>query len=192
MPFNIPNPEEAITKVIDQVGGELKEKDKRTLEKALHDVIIHGKTPKEAFEMTAKDMECMYAYAYNLFTHGKYKDSLILMRHMLDLDPTNPRYPLACGAACQQMKNYERAAGYYLVAFHINREDPIPVYYMYECFRNMNDPLMALIMLDNVIAIAGDRPEHAILKERVMRTRSTLAEELNSREQEEEAKKNEA
>lgn len=178
MPFDIPDPTGAIEKVMDKAGEDLKEKDRVAFEKLLNDVLAEGKSPKESLKISPRYMESLYAYAYNFFTHGKFKDSLLLMRFLMDIDQENPRYPLACGAAYQQMKDYEMAAGYYLVAFHLDQQDPIPLYYMYECFKNQNDMYSAMMMLNSIVTIAADRPEHAVLKERVERTRQTLVEQF--------------
>lgn len=180
MPYNLKDPEKIIETTLDQLvdNGQLKEKDKAKLEKVMADVFIEQKAPKEALNLTVNDVECMYSYAYNLFTHGKFLDAKIMMKFLMSLDPEDARYPLGCGAALQQLKDYEMAASYYLLAFHLDQEDPVPLYYMYECFKKLNDPYNALLMLENIVQRAGNKPEHAVLVERARRTRDTLKQEL--------------
>lgn len=162
---------------LEQQDVQLKKKERARFEAAIKE-IIHGKKPKDAFGMSDKEIENMYAFGYNLFTHGKYNDSQLMMRHLMSLDPDDYRYPLACAAAYHQMKDYERAAPFYINASKLNPETPLPHYYLYDCFKNLNEPLSALLMLDNVIARCGDNPNHAVLKERTTRMRASLDKEI--------------
>lgn len=180
MPYNFSNPEQLIEQTLDKLldSGRLKEKEKGRFEKILRDVFIEQKTPKESIGFTDRDMESMYSYGYNLFTHGKFFESRLMMEHLMSLDPDSARYPFACGAAYQQLKDYQMAASYYLLAFHLDQEDPIPLYHMFECFKNLNDLNSAYMMLENIVQRAKDKPEHSILVERARRTRDSLYQEI--------------
>lgn len=180
MAFDIPNPQEAIEYTMENLGVELTESDRKKVKKILEDVVIQGKSPKKAIGLTPQDLENMYCYAYNLFTHGKFLESRLMMEHLLALDPEDSRYAIGCGAAFQQLKDYQMAAGYYLLAYQIDPQDPIPLYYTYECFMRLNEPISALSMLDKIILTIEDKPEHAILKERVQKTIETLVQDIRN------------
>lgn len=184
MPKNDLDIEHMIEKTMDKLSGQLKEREKPAVEKMLRKVFIDGKTPKEAIGLTEKELETMYSYGYNLFTHGKFKDARLMMEHLLSLDPQE-RYALGCGASFHQLKDYERAAGYYLLAFQLSKEEqnPLPLYYAYDCFKNLNELRSAALMLEYTIGAAGDKPEHAILKERAMRTRESVFRDIRDNEQ---------
>lgn len=177
--------DEAIEKAINNVeikmqkeGSQLKPKDRAKVESFLRDTIENGKLPKDALGMSDVDMEKFYAFAYNLYTHGKYREAKALMYHMMELDPKNSRYPMGIAACLHQLKNYGLASGFYLISATLDPLSPIPFYYMYDCFKNLNDLSSALLMLDIVIEKCADNPEHAILKERSIRTQESL--KLNS------------
>lgn len=171
--------EDFLERTMNKLSSQLKEREKPAVEKMLRKIFVEGKTPKEAIGFTEKEMESMYAYAYNLFTHGKFKESRLMMEHLLSLDPQS-RYALGVAASFHQMKDYRKAAGYYTVAFHLSgdKQDPVPLYYMYDCFKNLNDFRSAAVALEYTILAAGDKPEHAVLKERVLRTRESNYREI--------------
>lgn len=177
--------QEMIDKVMDKLdiklekkGMNLKKRERDKFEKALKVMVSEFKTPAEAFGMSPKELENMYVFGYNLFKNGKYNDAMLMMRHLMQLDANNPRYALGAGAAYHQMKDYERANGFYSLASDLDQENPLPMYYMYDCFKKLNELHCALLMLDNVIARCGDKPEHAVLKERATLTRASLAQEI--------------
>jgi type III secretion system low calcium response chaperone LcrH/SycD len=184
MPYDIKNAEQLIEKTIEKLSEnqQIKNRDKQALEKVLQDVFIHQKTPKEAMGMSDKEIESLYSFGYNLFTHGKFLESRLIMDYLMRLNPEDARYPLACGAAFQQLKDYQMATAYYLLAFHLDQENPIPLYYMYECFKNLDEPRSAFMMLENIVERFKDKPEHAVLVERAKRSQGPILQSIDESE----------
>lgn len=172
-----------VERLMAKLDERLKEREKPQVKAMLRKIFIEGKSAREALNLSEREMENMYAYAYNLFTHGKFKDARLMLEHLISLDPTNQKYALGCGAAFHQLKDYDMANGFYLLAHELDPSDPSPLYYMYDCFKNQGEQESAFMMLENVIAIAGERPEHAVLKERAIRTKNSMLQDITSRRQ---------
>ncbi len=46
---------------------------------------------------------------------------------------------MGIGACLHQLKNYELASGFYLISATLDPLSPVPFYYMYNCFINLED-----------------------------------------------------
>lgn len=124
--------------------------------------------PYEAMGISKEIIEEMYAQGYHFFQSGKFKDALgqfIIVNQLAG--GSDPRFLFAIAATHHQMKNYQEAAGFYMFYEALHRTDPLPYYYLYDCFKNLNEPEMAINSLRGAARLAEKIPQYASLKARI-------------------------
>lgn len=124
--------------------------------------------PYEAMGIPKEMVEEMYAQGYHFFQSGKFKDALncfITVDRMAG--GSEPRFLFSIAATYHQMKRYEEAAGLYMFYEALHPTDPLPYYYLYDCFKNLNQPEMALNSLRGAARLAAKTPKYATLKARI-------------------------
>ncbi len=148
-----------------QVQSKVPDKWRPLCEKALREVFYEGKSPSEAMNISSETIEKLYQQGYHLFKSGKFKEALeiFVVLNQLSLG-TDSRFLYSIAATHHQMKQYDKAAAHYLVYQILYPTDPYPCYYLYDCFKNMGEPLMAKKSLMAVEAISKDTPSFADLK----------------------------
>lgn len=139
-------------------------KTQKMLRDTMKKVLEEGKTLGEAFDFSQDDLVTLYTFGYKLFESGKYKDAFLLFQMLSVFFPMNGALSLAMGTCHQRMKNWESAIEQYLVAAHLDKGDPIPYYYCYECYVQLEEPLYAGMMLRCVIDRCGDIPSFQAIK----------------------------
>jgi type III secretion system low calcium response chaperone LcrH/SycD len=108
----------------------------------------------------------MYAYGFRLYNLGDYKKALQVFTGLTMIDPQDFRFHLSLGAAYHRLKNHVSAVDSYYRSAQIEPENPMPHYYMYDCFMQENLWGDAQLCLDEVIKRCGNHPECAELKAR--------------------------
>ena len=82
-------------------------------------------------------MESFYTEGYRLYQSGRYDDAIKMFRFLGLLDPTRVRYWLGMAACMHQKKCYPEAAMLYQLCGMADPTDPIPYFYMGDCYQNM-------------------------------------------------------
>lgn len=137
------------------------------LEEALNKVLVEGLSIKEALNIPQMMIDGYYENGYYLFKSGKFKEAIKVFQFLSFFDALDRRYVLAIATTFHQMKSYVDAAGYYLEYAALDPTNPMPYYYLYDCFTKMNHPLLAYNALKKAQQIAGENPEYAQLKNKL-------------------------
>ncbi len=157
-----------IRKSLDQVKDRVPPKFLPLMEEALLKIELEGLTPAEAVGIPQDMIEEMYTNGYHFFQSGKFKEALAIFNFITQLvDGTDPRFTFAIAAAHHHLKNYNEAAGYYMLYEMIHPENPLPYYHLYDCFKNLGNKELALAALITAQKIAGDDPINAALKAKI-------------------------
>jgi tetratricopeptide (TPR) repeat protein len=80
---------------------------------------------------------------------------------------SDPRYVFAIAATHHHMKNYDEAAGYYMLYEALHPTDPIPYYHLYDCFRKTNNPELAENALRAAFRLAEKDSKYEDLKTKI-------------------------
>ncbi|MBA3237903.1 MAG: SycD/LcrH family type III secretion system chaperone [Parachlamydiaceae bacterium] len=157
--------EEVIDKQVEKVGGNYPPKAKDQLKSVFTDIIEKGMTIMEAIHFPPPLVELIYSHASELYTAGKFQDASKLFYYLVRLNPKDPRFSFAYAASLHKLKNYEEAAGFYLMSTTIDSENPLPWFHSGDCYLELQKPDVALIMLAKSIEVAGNSPNHERLKQ---------------------------
>lgn len=139
-----------------------------------------GKSLKDILGFSAVDIEALYSYGYKFFQSGKFQDALPLFLFLRQLDPVSYRYTFGVAACYQNLKEYSKAAGNYLLCTYLDSDNPVPYLHMYHCYLSQNDIASACNALKETILFASDQPEYAEVKTKARLELKKLKEELKN------------
>lgn len=165
---------EMIQKLDLNVSGE----DKKKYEEMMVKIFIDQAKPQEVLGFSDEMMEHIYAYGYRLYNLGSYKKASEVFQGLTTYNPQESRYALALGASYHRQKNHRDASRYYLRAGVLDPKDPLPFYYLYDCYTQCGLLGDAYICLQEVIDRAGNNPLYEKIKERCILLQSSLKEEI--------------
>lgn len=173
-----------IKSVVDNIGEEITPDERKKMEEALVKIFVEHETPKEALGFSDEMMEHMYAYGYRLFNNGNYKRAGEVFIGLCTYNPKESRYVLGAGAAFHKQKNYLKACEYYLTAGILDTQDPLPFYYLYDCYNQAGILSDAQGCLEIAIHRMGDNPKFSKLKARAVLLLDGLKNYINQLEKE--------
>lgn len=153
-----------IKSVIGKMGPEFSNEEKKEHGKLLVKIFEQGMSPKEAMKISDEEIAEIYSFAYHQFSKEKYEDARELFKMLLSLEPFNSDFATALGVCHHRLKNYEFALQCYMLNFALSPTDPVALFYAYDCFMNLNQPIPAAVMLSNVIARCGDNKTYEKIK----------------------------
>ncbi len=168
---------EAVKKAVSKLGGDVSKEDRKKYAKILLDIVEQGKTPREAMGFPLEDIAAIYNFAYSYYSKGQYKEAIELYKMLATLDPTYPNFATSLGVCYHQQKDYEKAIAAYTLAITYSTRDPIPYYYLYDCYMHINEKLVAGMMIAYAIHEAGDQEKYKKIKERSQKLYAALIEE---------------
>lgn len=179
-PFGLSSEElrQMIKATVMKMGPEVSKEEKQAQAKILVKVFEQGMAPKDALNFSKEDIVQIYSYAYSLFTGGKYKESSELFKMLLMLDPKQVDFATALGVCYHRLKNYKFAIKAYMLSSLLDPENPVPIFYAYDCCKNINDLVSAGMMLCKVIKVAEKREKYAKLKEKAEALLESLEKEI--------------
>lgn len=170
-----------INQAVNEVAGQrLSPKSKEALIKAVKHIVVNGGTLAEAMGFTEDNLEWMYAQAYGRYKSGRFEESMRIFKYLLRLDATKTKYYLGLGACHYMMKNYQLAIFPYLSAMTIDQTNPIPLYYIAECFIKLGDKPAALRTYDKMLDLFDRVPFYQKLQTRIELTADGLRRELGT------------
>lgn len=156
----------AIKATVSKMGPNVSKEEKIEQAKVLAKIFEQGMSPKEAMDISDEDIANLYQASFYYFETGKFRDACELFKFLCILDPMESEFSTALGTCYHRMKEYDNAIRSYMQSAFINPRDPVPLFYCFDCYLNLKDPVSAGIMLCNVIARAGDDPKYAKIKEK--------------------------
>lgn len=167
-----------IEETIVKVAPNCSEKDKKMYEEALKKMMLQAVPIDQVAGITSEMKGSLYAYAYRLYSTGKYKEALMIFSMLSILDGKNPAYPFGVGACHHMLKQYQDAMNAYVASYYLDLNNPLPFYHISDCYLKLNKPDYAAFSLGMVINIAGKEPKYAQIKERAQLTQSSLVKGL--------------
>lgn len=153
-----------IKSAVNKLGPEFSKEEKKEHAQLLVKIFEQGLSPKEAMKISDEEMSQIYSFAFHKFSAGNYEDARELFKMLLSLEPFNSEFATALGVCHHRLKNYELALQCYMLNSVLAPQDPVGLFYAYDCFMNLNNEIAAAIMLSNVIARAGDQPMYTKIK----------------------------
>lgn len=120
---------------------------------------------KSLLGVPAKTMDGMYEHAYNLYNTGRYKEAIPVFRNLTTLHTNESKYMLGLASCYHMLKDYQMAAGVYLVVSTVDPNNPIPYFHSSDCYMQMGDKVSAIVMLEMAISNAKET-KYEILKQR--------------------------
>lgn len=159
---------QVIDAAVEGIKDRVPEKFVPMIKEALVKIEKENITPQEAMGISEEVLEEIYEYGYHCFQSGKFKDALIIF-NILDqwAGSSNPRFLFAIAATHHHMKHYQEAAGYYMLYEILHPRDPLPYYYLYDCFKKLNHPDLALNALRAAGDLATSTPKYEKLKAKI-------------------------
>lgn len=125
-----------------------------------------GMTLKDATGISDQSLEEIYTLAYGFYNQGKYKESVSLFQFLAGASPKTYKYVLGLASSFHQLEAYEEAAVGFFIASNIEPENPIPAYYVMDCFLKQGLLEEADEFAQVTTWICGDRPQFQDLKKR--------------------------
>jgi type III secretion system low calcium response chaperone LcrH/SycD len=169
----MPEKENFIFSSVKKMGASHREEVKTGID-ALIGNFSKGMMPKDAFGVSPKTIEALYADAYQLYNIGKYEEAKRIFSTLLIADPIDARFPFGMAASCHMMKDYELAASLYFKTSMFDPDNPIPYYHASDCHLHADDPVSALASLRLTVKRCGDKPEYQMIKGRAQMTIDNL------------------
>lgn len=155
-----------IKATIAKMGPNFTKEEKQAHGKVLVKIFEQGMPPKEAMNISEKEIAEMYSFAYSLFSSGKYLESSEMFKMLLMIDPDQSDFATALGVCYHRMKEYKKALDAYMLAGILAPKNPVPMFYAYDCAINIDEIMSAGMMLSSVIKRAGNQPQYNKIKER--------------------------
>jgi len=140
---------------------------KETLQ-AMYGAISKGIMPKQILNLDDETLEGLYSQAFMLYNQGKYKDASYIFVVLMLLDPNQFKFQLGAAACLHRLGKYEKAAQVYLLCSALEQQNPLPHFHAADCYIKMQAFPLAEMCLKNAITCCGDKPEHALIKERAI------------------------
>jgi type III secretion system low calcium response chaperone LcrH/SycD len=167
--------EQLIQETVDEAMPNGTSEQKKAHMDSLKRMIEAGKTPSaKDLGVTPEILSSLYAFAYRLYTTGKYEDALALFAWLGLLDDLNPLYPFGMASCYHMLKQYDKAINSYLMTFALDTHSPLPFFHMADCYTKLNKPDFAIVSLGQVLRQAGEDPKYSSIKEKAVLMRDSL------------------
>ena len=128
--------------------------------------LTKGGTLADIRGLSDEDMDVIYGMAFNLYNHGKYKDSEDVFKFLCFMDHMERKYLMGLAASRQMQKNYEGAVQAYSLAAVYNIEEPKAHLHAGDCFLALGRYAEAESALTAAVHWSADKAEHEDTKSR--------------------------
>ena len=153
-----------VHEVIQNIDMPVGLEERKKLEEIINQIFVEKKLPKDALGLSEETLEHLYAQGYRLYNNGNYKAAKDVFKVLNVYNPRESRYAGALGATFHRLKNYRDACEYYLAAAILDPQDPLPFYYMFDCYNQAGMLTEAEGCLLETIRRMGEDPIYAKLK----------------------------
>ncbi len=157
---------ELIEHIVENLQLDLSAEDKLKYNEVLSKIFISGMKPQEVLGISDEMIEHMYSYGYRLYNLGKYEQASHVFLGITIFTPADPRFHLALAASYQRLKKYGQAVESYYRYSLLDTHNPLPFYYMYDCYYQVGQISDAEICLLEAIQRCGNQKMYAKIKER--------------------------
>lgn len=143
----------------------------------LQQQIASGKTFQEIIGYTDLTMDKFYVAARQLFEKQRYEESADAFLFLTTMNPFVHHYWLGLGMSEQLIDEPFAALMAYNMAILIDKSNPIPHYHSATCYRALHDLDNAVLCLDETILAAGDKEDHAQIKQQALSAKKLISRE---------------
>ncbi len=136
-----------------------------------------GATLADVFNISKDALESGYAYAYNLYKAGNYKDAETMFRGLCMYGGDDPRFWMGLAGCLQAREEYQLAIDTYGMAGVAGAlKDPTPFYYGGVCYLKMGDGENAAASFRAALGLGDEAdPAHKACHERIRALLASLA-----------------
>lgn len=173
-----------INEIMDKMDPPLTGEDRKKYEEIMLKIFDKKMKPQEVLGFSEEMVEHMYFYGFRLYNNGQYKQACNVFQGLHALAPDETRFLLALAASYHRLKNYPQAVQFYYELAVKEPGDPLPFYYMYDCYYKTGYLSDAGISLAQVIDRCGDNPMYAKIKERSLLMFHNLEEQVKKLQKE--------
>ena len=167
---------------VKKMGPQLSKNEKIEHAKLLVKIFEKRMSPKEAMEVSDQEIAQIYSFANQLFATNKFAEAKEMFKMLVLLEPDRAEFSTALGACFHHLHEYTDAITFYMTSSYLNNTDPVPLFYAYDCFRNLHNDSAAAVMLACVLARAGDQPQYAKIKEQAQPLLEELKKKFNEQQ----------
>ena len=133
-------------------------------DKQINSLLVEKIISKKLIKINDANIKKIYNKARNFYNSGKYKDAQTLFSTLILFERNNPIF-LYGFAACSFLSNdIDLALDAFFEYAILVPDDPLPYYYISNCFEKKNDPRSAAIAMQTVIERAGNQAKYQELK----------------------------
>lgn len=147
--------EEEIKIAVESMMKSVPDAKREEVEKVFRDYFEKGIPLYQAMGIDKEFMKYIYATGYQLFQAGKYTEALASFQLLATYDPDNPTYMLGQALCFKEMKKFPNAISGFIQYAMRKDDDPLPYWYMYECFEELDEPWGSGSSLGAVIHICN-------------------------------------
>jgi type III secretion system low calcium response chaperone LcrH/SycD len=141
---------------------ELMKDDPQTME--AFRLVMNGATLADAKGISEKQVEGLYALAYQVYQSGDYARAEAVFATLCLLNHLEKRFWLGLGGARQQLGKHAEASQAFAMASTQDLLDPVPPLHAGMCFLAMKDKENAVKAFRQAVFVAGDQPAQADCK----------------------------
>lgn len=132
-------------------------------------LLLEGKPLGESLNLTPDAIEFIYREGHRLYMMKKYADAVRYFQLLYMLAPLDARFSFGVAASHHMLHDYEQAVIWYLTLSLVDKDSPLPYYYLSDCAEKQQDPASALFYLEKAVGKCGNQLVFAELKQRVLR-----------------------
>lgn len=150
----------------DSLSNLTEEQMKNVASEVLRKMEEEGMSLKDATGVSEEVLEEIYALAHGYYNQGKYLEANSLFQFLIGTSPAEYKYALGLGASFHQMGIYQEAGYSFYLAHTIDEENPIPAYYIVDCFLKQGRQEEAKELAQMTVELCGKREEFEEIKQR--------------------------
>lgn len=124
-----------------------------------------AKSLMEALGISKEQLEFVYEYGIGLYEGKKYNEAKQVFYLLWQLDGRDARFPFAYASCCSQLKDLEGALQWYSLSAVHDGGNPDVWFNLGDCYLQRKEYRLAVLMLDNAIAMAGVHPDFSKVKQ---------------------------
>jgi type III secretion system low calcium response chaperone LcrH/SycD len=128
-------------------------------------LVMNGATMADAKGVTEKQVEGLYALAYQVYQAGDYARAEAVFATLCLLNHLEKRFWLGLGGSRQQLGKHAQAAQAYGMAAMQDLLDPVPPLHAGMCFIALQDKENAANAFRQTVLAAGDKPDKSAYRE---------------------------
>lgn len=152
----------------------------KIVEEIIHKMKTEGGTLQEHLGISDEVLEGVYTLAYGYYNQGKYKESVSLFELLVGTSPKTYKYMLGLASSYHQLEYYTEASLAFFIALPLSLGDPLPAYYIADCFMKQNLRKEASEYLDLTIDLCDNQASYREVKERCILIKKSINKDNNA------------